>query len=223
VANVKGVLKVFLVHTCAHHPKPRSRFAAIHRSARPGWLNTWVPIVIVGPKAGSYSAFDAAAKICKRIDGTSPVSTLWTLAIVVVRLTCQSCSYPSPAKSSSIPPIIVQKDQVVTAGSRKIILRPGTYAAVYQEDDGVYYRSPMSMEQTDRLGLLPMSNPLFLHGGVFIPNPTNKDQRQAIWAYAQRAYLGKLVQSRPLNVSKIDEMVVAQSGSPNATPSGNAR
>ena len=79
-----------------------------------------------------------------------------------------------------------------------ITLPAGTYTAHFQDADGVYYRAPGAMVQSAPCAW-------GLRGGIFIPKPEAKDQRQAVWLYGAFSELSHL--STKMTILKLNERV----------------
>ena len=79
-----------------------------------------------------------------------------------------------------------------------ITLPAGTYTAHFQDADGVYYRAPGAMVQS-------APSAWDLRGGLFIPNPKAKDQRQTVWLYGAFSELSHL--STEMTILKLNERV----------------
>jgi hypothetical protein len=97
-----------------------------------------------------------------------------TLIVAALLLTSCATSYrPAPPGTQAIT-IANVEERKVRAGVR-VILPVGDYVPDLATDDGIYYLAPSSVI---------LANPIYQtpgRGGLFVPFPTAKDQRHAVW------------------------------------------
>jgi len=110
---------------------------------------------------------------------------------------CGCASYTRVSRGT-LPPILVPAPQTVTSGDLVITLPAGTYTAHFRDGDGIYYRASGAM-------VLSAPDTGNMWGGLFIPNPEAKEQRQAVWLYGAFSELTHL--STKMRIFQLNERV----------------
>jgi len=96
---------------------------------------------------------------------------LFACFVVVLSGGCASIQ-PVPTGTKAI---VLGTPETRPVGLSKGVLPAGEYLPDFQTEHGIYYLAPSSII-TSGLGLSSASR-----GGLFVPFPSNKDQRQGIW------------------------------------------
>lgn len=93
------------------------------------------------------------------------------LALAVLLSGCMSTT----VVNSTIKPIVVKEPCRRSHFGGSFELPPGVYEPDFQSEQGVYYRAPAKLVN-HALGMNVVQR-----GGLFIPFPKSKDQRQGAW------------------------------------------
>ena len=95
------------------------------------------------------------------------------LLVVIGAMGCKSVQ----VVNSSDRPIVLKETQrrVSIKGSNTIDFPPGIYQADFKTKDGIYYRAP------SRLGCKSLGVQGVMRGGLYLPFPSDPDQRQGAW------------------------------------------
>src|SRR5262245_17263467 len=105
----------------------------------------------------------------------SPLTALVLgLTVLVGVAGCTSVEPPVPSVET-IQAIEVREPHKVVAGNNNIQLPAGIYQPDFSTKQGVYYRAPNHL-LTSGIGLDTVER-----GGIYLPNASDPDQRQAVW------------------------------------------
>jgi hypothetical protein len=121
-------------------------------------------------------------------------------------LILSGCAHLEPA-NANLKPIVLQRAEtrniiVGLATPGTITLPAGTYESDFQTREGVYYRPSKSLIQK-AVGITEV-----MQGGLFIPHPDARDQRQGYWADAtSRDSLATMGTRNATRVHRFDKAV----------------
>jgi hypothetical protein len=115
----------------------------------------------------------------------SRASPLTSLALgLTVWIGVAGCaSEPVAPSVQTIQPIEVKEPHQVVAGNDNIRLPAGIYQPDFSTKQGIYYRAPSNL-LTSGIGLDTVE-----HGGIYLPNESDPDRRQAVWFDREESHL----------------------------------
>ena len=96
---------------------------------------------------------------------------LKTAALLLVLSCVVACTTVTPAAKSDRAVVVKETEKRTCYGFVTAQIPAGKYEPGYRTKDGVFYICPTK--------IIWGYNPT--NGGIFIPDSTNKDQRQAVW------------------------------------------
>jgi hypothetical protein len=174
----------------------------------------------MAPKVGRRSGFIPQSQPTKKLWQLNATIRIcpwqkWIGSIGVLLFLC-GCStdvrHPAVIGPTTVQPIRLAHDQTVSSGRRVILVHAGVFKAEFQDDAGIYYHAPLSMDliKPKPWPLSPEGPGRFLHGGLFIPDSESEDQRHAVWVYHEFVIpmAGKIIPTRPLQMFFLKEKIV---------------
>lgn len=106
---------------------------------------------------------------------SAAVQPVTLLALAFVPVLLSSCAAPSELVAPSTPPMWLAANDVRKVRATTMSFPDGVYTPSFQTRSGVYYKAPSNIIVRG-LGMT-----MIKQGGVFIPFPTESDQRQGVW------------------------------------------
>jgi hypothetical protein len=134
----------------------------------------------------------------------SRVSSLIYLAPgLTVLVDVAGCASVEPVAPSvqSIQAIKVKDPHQVVAGNNNIRLPAGIYQPDFSTKQGVYYRAPSNL-LTSGIGLDTVEP-----GGIYLPNASDPDQRQAVWLDREEGHIFGLGSQPTKKVLRFKEQI----------------